>query len=79
MDEKDNLRTDIARSDKRKQSFYFPVSMIQEIKDEANRLDRSMSWIVQRAWVVARSEMRKIPSVNETSDGESAADGEHET
>ena len=37
-------------SDKRKQSLYFPESMLQEIKDEAARLDRSLSWIVQRAW-----------------------------
>ena len=36
-------------SDKRKQSLYFPEAMLQEIKDEAARLDRSLSWIVQRA------------------------------
>jgi uncharacterized small protein (TIGR04563 family) len=52
-------------SDKRKQSLYFPESMLQEIKDEAARLDRSLSWIVQRAWKTARLEIRKIPSVND--------------
>ncbi|MEZ4373448.1 MAG: TIGR04563 family protein [Polyangiaceae bacterium] len=36
-------------SDKRKQSLYFPEAMLQEIKDEAARLDRSLSWIVQRS------------------------------
>lgn len=52
-------------SDKRKQSLYFPEIMLQEIKDEAARLDRSLSWVVQRAWKLARQEIRKIPSVND--------------
>ena len=54
-----------AGSDKRKQSLYFPESMLQEIKDEAARLDRSLSWVVQRAWKMARLEIKKIPSVND--------------
>ncbi len=56
------------RSDKRKQSLYFPESMLGEIKDEAARLDRSLSWVVQRAWKLARADIRKIPSVNEVDD-----------
>ena len=55
-------------SDKRKQSLYFPEAMLQEIKDEAARLDRSLSWIVQRAWKMARLEIKKIPSVNDIGD-----------
>lgn len=63
------LMSDNARgSDKRKQSLYFPEAMLQEIKDEAARLDRSLSWIVQRAWKTARADIRKIPSVNEIDD-----------
>lgn len=58
-------------SDKRKQSLYFPEAMLQEIKDEAARLDRSLSWIVQRAWKLARTEIKKIPSVNDIGDDES--------
>jgi uncharacterized small protein (TIGR04563 family) len=60
-------------SDKRKQSLYFPESMLQEIKDEAARLDRSLSWIVQRAWKTARLEIRKIPSVNDIEEEEPIA------
>lgn len=56
------------RSDKRKQSLYFPETMLQEIKEEAARLDRSLSWVVQRAWKLARNDIRKIPSVNEIGD-----------
>lgn len=52
-------------SDKRKQSLYFPEAMLQEIKDEAARLDRSLSWIVQRAWKLARTDIKRIPSVND--------------
>ena len=57
-----------AGSDKRKQSLYFPEAMLQEIKDEAARLDRSLSWVVQRAWKMARLEIKKIPSVNDVED-----------
>jgi uncharacterized small protein (TIGR04563 family) len=42
------------KSDKRKQSLYFPAEMLDEIAAEARRLDRSMSWVVQRAWKLAR-------------------------
>jgi len=52
-------------SDKRKQSLYFPQDMLNEIQAEANRQDRSLSWIVQKAWKIARDEMKKFPSVNE--------------
>ncbi|HEX6765327.1 MAG TPA: TIGR04563 family protein [Polyangiaceae bacterium] len=62
-------------SDKRKQSLYFPESMLQEIKDEAARLDRSLSWVVQRAWKMARLEIKKIPSVNDIDDGEDDVGG----
>jgi len=64
-----------ARSDKRKQSLYFPEEMLQEIKDEAARLDRSLSWVVQRAWKIARLEIRKLPSVNEINSGEDDEEG----
>jgi uncharacterized small protein (TIGR04563 family) len=36
--------------------------MLDDIKAEAARLDRSLSWVVQRAWKTARAEIRKIPS-----------------
>lgn len=58
------------KTDKRKQSLYFPDLMLQEIKDEAARLDRSLSWIVQRAWKIARTEIHKLPSVNDVDGGE---------
>lgn len=55
----------MAGSDKRKQSLYFPETMLGEIQEEAARQDRSLSWIVQKAWKIARKEIMKYPSVNE--------------
>jgi uncharacterized small protein (TIGR04563 family) len=58
-------RMPMAGSDKRKQSFYFPEKMLKEIMHEAMRQDRSLSWIVQRAWLTAREDLRRIPSTME--------------
>ena len=52
-------------TDKRKQSLYFPDDMVGEIQVEANRQDRSLSWIVQQAWKIARSEIMRFPSVDD--------------
>ena len=60
----------MASADKRKQSLYFPEEMLKEIQDEANRQDRSLSWIVQQAWRIARGEIKKFPSVNDVIDGD---------
>jgi uncharacterized small protein (TIGR04563 family) len=65
MNDKDLRNADASKTDKRKQSLYFPESMLQEIKEEAARLDRSLSWVVQRAWKLARVEIKKLPSVND--------------
>jgi uncharacterized small protein (TIGR04563 family) len=58
----------MASSDKRKQSLYFPEQMLKEIQHEAARQDRSLSWIVQKAWKIARKEISKFPSVNDLDD-----------
>ncbi len=49
-------------TDKRKQSLYFPEDMLQEIQKEANRLDRSLSWVVQKAWTIARKDIARLQS-----------------
>jgi uncharacterized small protein (TIGR04563 family) len=48
-------------SDARKQSLYFPEEMLRQMQEEAIRQDRSLSWIVQRAWRVARERIAKMP------------------
>jgi uncharacterized small protein (TIGR04563 family) len=52
------------QQDKRKQSLYFPEDMLEEIQREATRQDRSLSWIVQQAWKLARERVASIPGVN---------------
>jgi uncharacterized small protein (TIGR04563 family) len=52
-------------SDKRKQSLYFPEEMLKEIGAEATRQDRSLSWIVQKAWKAARKDIMSIQSVSD--------------
>jgi uncharacterized small protein (TIGR04563 family) len=53
----------MSTSDKRKQSLYFPEEMLKEIGAEATRQDRSLSWIVQKAWKAARKDIMSMPSV----------------
>jgi uncharacterized small protein (TIGR04563 family) len=49
---------------KRKQSLYFPDGMVAEISAEARRLDRSMSWVMQRAWRVAQASIAQMPGAD---------------
>ena len=59
----------MADTDKRKQSLYFPEDMLEEIKHEAARLDRSLSWIIQRGWKFAREKIQAFPASNDAPDG----------
>ena len=68
----------MAGTDKRKQSLYFPEDMLNEIQIEANRQDRSLSWIVQQAWKIARTEVLRFPSVNDVLSGASRPDEREE-
>lgn len=63
----------MAGTDKRKQLLYLPEDMLLEIMREANRLDRSLSWTVQRAWFIARADVQKFPAADPASATRSAA------
>ena len=63
----------MSANDARKQSLYFPEDMLNEIQQQAQRLDRSLSWVVQQAWKISRAELRKIPSPNDMLDDDPAA------
>lgn len=45
-----------------KKNLYFPEDMIEEMKKEAKRLDRSLSWVMIRAWLIAKTRIRNFPS-----------------
>ncbi len=47
--------------DKICQPLYFDEAMLKEIESEAYRQDRSLSWMAQKAWVLARAEIRRLP------------------
>jgi uncharacterized small protein (TIGR04563 family) len=57
-------------SQKRKVTLYFNAAMLAETQKEALRQDRSISWIIQAAWKIARDEVKRMPpalsSVNST-------------
>lgn len=63
----------MSATDKRKQSLYFPETMLQEIQHEAARLDRSLSWIVQRCVKIGLGDIRRLPSVNDIPDEDDAS------
>jgi uncharacterized small protein (TIGR04563 family) len=65
----------MATTDHRKQSLYFPDEMLNEIEFEAQRQDRSLSWIVQQSWKIARADLRRIPSPNDVFDQQNANSG----
>jgi uncharacterized small protein (TIGR04563 family) len=48
-------------SPKKKVTLYFSTGMLDETQREAIRQDRSISWIIQAAWRIAREEVRKLP------------------
>ena len=39
--------------------------MLIELQNEAKRQDRSISWLIQQAWRIARKELRRIPSTTD--------------
>ncbi|HEY4392971.1 MAG TPA: TIGR04563 family protein [Polyangia bacterium] len=48
-------------SPKKKVTLYFNSAVLGETQHEAIRQDRSISWIIQAAWRIAREEVRRLP------------------
>jgi uncharacterized small protein (TIGR04563 family) len=57
----------MAGTDKRKQSLFFPEDMLKKMQNEAIRQNRSLSWIVQKAWQIAYEEIKQLPAGDELS------------
>jgi uncharacterized small protein (TIGR04563 family) len=51
-------------SQKKKVTLYFNAAMLAETQREALRQDRSISWIIQAAWRLAREEVQRLPSAS---------------
>jgi len=63
----DNEVKGAKKADKRKQSLYLPADVVDALTEEAARLDRSLSWVVQRCVKLALNDIRQMPSVESTS------------
>lgn len=50
---------------KKKLTLYFTEEMLEEIKVEVTRQDRSISWLLQTAWRLSRDEIKGLPGVDE--------------
>ena len=69
----------MSTTDHRKQSLYFPEEMLKEIEHESGRQDRSLSWIVQQAWKIARVDLKRMPSPNDVLDAAANASSSSST
>lgn len=56
-------RAGSAPATKKKVTLYFHSTVLSETQREAIRQDRSISWVIQAAWRLAREEIRKLPAV----------------
>jgi len=50
---------------KQKLTVYVNDDIAQEMKAEADRQDRTVSWMVEHCWRIARTRMQQIPSVTD--------------
>jgi uncharacterized small protein (TIGR04563 family) len=46
---------------KRKVSIYLPDQILEEVKEQSLRQDRSVSWLLQRAWKLSKSTIQSYP------------------
>ncbi len=50
---------------KQKLTLYFPPDLLEEARLEAERQERTVSWILQKAWEFARHEIHKMPGADD--------------
>jgi uncharacterized small protein (TIGR04563 family) len=53
------------KGDKKKQSLYFPIEMLDEMQREADRQERPLSWIMQQAWKLSKDRISTYPAVDD--------------
>lgn len=49
----------------RKRSMYVSSETLEEIRDVAKRQGRSLSWVLQEAWRVAKEDIKKLPDAEQ--------------
>jgi uncharacterized small protein (TIGR04563 family) len=53
------------KGEKKKQSLYFPVEMLEQMQHEAERQERPLSWIMQQAWKLSHEKISNYAGVDE--------------
>jgi uncharacterized small protein (TIGR04563 family) len=59
-----SVKEDVMAS-KKKMTLYFSEEVLNETKQEALRQDRSLSWIMEVAWKIARERLQTMPGVDD--------------
>ena len=52
-------------ANKKKMTLYFSEEVVSETKQEALRQDRSLSWIMEVAWKIAREKLQDMPGMDD--------------
>ncbi|QED26011.1 TIGR04563 family protein [Microvenator marinus] len=50
---------------KKKLTLYFSEDLLEDARIEAERQDRSISWVLEQAWKMARERMKDVPGVED--------------
>lgn len=50
---------------KNRKTVYLPDNILKELKEEGERQDRAISWLLKRAWLESREKILKYPSHSE--------------
>ncbi len=50
---------------KKKMTLYFPEEIFEQTRQEAERQDRSLSWVLQMAWMMSRDRLREMPGMQD--------------
>lgn len=62
------LKDEAYMAQKKKLTLYFPEDILNETKAEALRQDRSLSWILQMAWMMSREKIHDLPGIDDLKD-----------
>ncbi len=52
-------------ANRKKLTLYISEEVMDETKQEALRQDRSMSWIMEVAWKIARQRLQEMPGIDD--------------
>lgn len=60
----------VNRVEQTKQSIYLPEPILSELRGHQRRLDRSLSWLIQRCIRIGLAEIRTLPDLLDAEEAE---------